>query len=78
MNIRIPHQGRQDTTGYEPLPNGEPSPYWYFIMVICFMLFFASCIATLVRYLRWRARMDLDKKRGNESVEFWDAYWGWK
>lgn len=77
MNIRIPHQGEQAAIHYEPIP-GEDSPYWYFLMVIGFMLLFASCIASLVRYLRWRARADLDAKRGHPPVEFWDAYWGWK
>jgi len=77
MNVRIPHQGEQDAIGFEPIPDVD-SPYWYFIMVICFMLFFATLVVSLVRYLRWRARQKMDIKRGHPQVDAWDAYWGWK
>lgn len=77
LNVRVPHHGEQAAIEYEPIP-GEDSPYWYFLMVIGFMFLFAACVATTVRYLRWKARTDLDKKRGRDSAEFWDAYWGWK
>jgi heme/copper-type cytochrome/quinol oxidase subunit 2 len=77
MNVRIPHQGDQSKIGFEKI-EGVQSPFWYFIMVICFMLFFATIVVTLTRYLRWRARRDLDIKRGHPPVDAWDAYWGWK
>jgi len=47
-------------------------------MVICFMVFFASLVVSLVRYLRWRARSKMDLKRNHPQVDAWDAYWGWK
>jgi hypothetical protein len=77
MNIRVPHQGKQDSINYQPI-EGVDSPYWYFIMVICFMLFFASLVVSLVRYLRWRARSKMDVKRGHPQVDAWNAFWGWK
>jgi hypothetical protein len=77
MNVRIPHQGVQTKIGFEKIPDVN-SPYWYFIMVICFMLCFASVVVTLTRYLRWRARTRLEEKRGHPGVDAWDAYWGWK
>lgn len=77
MNVRIPHQGEQHSINYKPIP-GVDSPYWYFIMVVCFMVLFAALVVALTRYLRWRARARLDEMRGHPPVDAWDAFWGWK
>lgn len=76
MNVRVPHNGEQDSINYEAPDDGTIGHYYAFAGILVAVFVVAATMVSMVRYWRYLAKRKWGKVRGAEVQAGWGTYWG--